>query len=96
MHKTSKGLSWDVTSGHNTPWQYEIRKLKGGYILGFKAQRKGAVNRYINARGDTASTKPTYFKTQNEAFRTMVRHIMSGRHLAWKNPGRKAARKRRR
>jgi hypothetical protein len=95
MHKTAKGLSWDVTSGHNTPWQYQIRKLQGGYVVGFKAQRKGAVNRYISASG-TVSTSPSYFKTQNEAFRTMVRNIMSGKHLPWKNPRSKSSGKRRR
>jgi hypothetical protein len=88
MEKTASGLHWDVTSGHNTPWRYEIRKLDGGYVVGFKARRKGSKNRYVTS-GATTATRPEYYGTQNAAFKAMVRHIMGGQHLQWKNPGRR-------
>lgn len=88
MDKTSAGLHWDVTSAHNTAWRYEIRKLEGGYVVGFKARRKGSKNRYVTS-GTHTHTRPEYYKTQNAAFQAMVRHIMGGQHLKWKNPGRR-------
>ena len=88
MEKTSGGLHWDVMSAHNTPWRYQIRKLKGGYVVGFKAKRAGSVNKYINTTSSTAR-KPVYFRTQNDAFKAMVRHIMAGRHLPFKHPRRR-------
>jgi hypothetical protein len=87
MKRSPSGtLTWDVKSAHGTDWRYIIRKLKAGYVVEFKSRRSGSVAKYINVRGVATSTSNReFYRTQNEAFRAMARHIMDGKHLPFKN-----------
>jgi len=78
---------WDVTSAHNTPWRYEIRHLDDGFIVAFKSRRKGSTSKYITPEGIATTSRAdhrVYYRTQKEAFRSMVDHIIAGKHLAFK------------
>ena len=98
MSRTPAGtLYWDVTSAHRAKYRYSIKKLQDGYVAEFKKRAAGSLGRYISPRGSTSPSKH-YYRTQNEAFRVIAKHILDGKHLPHKNPARrrKPARNRRR
>jgi len=92
MKRTESGTKyWDVTTGYNTKYRYYLKKLSDGWVAEFrKMGKKGgaAPLRYINHQG-TAKSHHTYFRTQGEAFRALVQHIMGGKHLPYRNPRRR-------
>lgn len=93
MGKSADGSrTWDVTSAHNTPWRYQLRHLDDGWVVGFKSRRKGSKSKYIVPSGTAVASRSdhrVYYRTQKEAFRGMIEHIISGKHLAFKyNRGR--------
>jgi hypothetical protein len=87
---------WDVTSAYNTPWRYELRHLDDGFVVAFKSRRRGSKSKYITPGGSATTSRTdhsVYYRTQKEAFRSMVDHISVGKHLAFKynrHPGMKA------
>jgi len=92
MKRTESGTKyWDITTGYNSKYRYYLKKLSDGWVAEFrKMGKKGgaAPLRYINHQG-TAKTHHTYFRTQGEAFRALVQHIMGGKHLPYRNPRRR-------
>jgi hypothetical protein len=76
---------WPVITAHGTHWHYTLKKQKRGWVTEFRRRDKQSARHYIS-RDNTASSKPTYYSTRNEAFRALLNHVTAGKHVPFKNP----------
>ena len=89
LEKDHDGNSfWPVITAHGTHWHYTIKKYKPGYVVEFR-RRDGKSARHFISRKPSASATKTYYRTKNEAFRSLARHAMKGSYAAFKNPRRR-------
>ncbi len=79
---------WPVITAHDTHWHYTLKKQKRGWVTEFRRRDKTSARHYIS-RDNTASSKPTYYSTRNEAFRALLNHVTAGKHVPFKNPRRR-------
>lgn len=79
-------LTWKVETGYNATYEYRVKKLGRDYVTEFRRIRpsKGSVT-YISD-SNTASANKTFYPTQKAATSAAVQHIISGKHVPFRNP----------
>lgn len=84
--RSGKALTWTVKTASNATYEYRVKKLRSGYVTEFRRIRpsRGDV-RYISKR-NSASDNKTFYRTQKDATSAAVRHIISGKHVPFRNP----------
>jgi len=84
--RSGKALTWTVKTASNATYEYRVKKLGRGYVTEFRRIRPSRGNvRYISDE-NTASADKTVYPTQKAATSAAVGHIISGKHVPFRNP----------
>ncbi len=84
--RSGKALTWTVKTASNATYEYRVKKLGRGYVAEFRRIRPSRGNvRYISDE-NTASADKTVYPTQKAATSAAVGHIISGKHVPFRNP----------